>query len=76
MPRAICKYCRQEIQWIRTVKGKLMPCEMDRKVIMDRQGRVHGGFESHYAHCPQAEQARRAHQRKRMVTHANHYAQR
>jgi hypothetical protein len=72
MPRAVCKYCGARIQWIRTTNGKLMPCEVKRLVIVDKDGNIHSGFESHYAHCSQADIARRQHAKKRMVRNAIH----
>jgi hypothetical protein len=67
MSIAKCKYCNEEIQWIRTRSGKFMPCQKKRMVVIGLNGESYMGYESHYAHCPQAEQARRAYRRKRMV---------
>jgi hypothetical protein len=74
MPRAICKYCGCRIQWIRTVNGRMMPCEMNRLVIIDQNGETHSGYESHYAHCARAEIARRQHIKRRMIRNANLYS--
>jgi hypothetical protein len=72
MGKAICKYCNEEIQWIRTASGKMMPCEKKRRVIIGLDGKTYTGYETHYAYCPQAEKARRAYRRKKVTRNAIH----
>jgi hypothetical protein len=72
MSRAVCKYCGEKIQWIRTISGAMMPCEKKRKVIIGLNGKTYTGYETHYAHCPQADEARRAYRRKKVTGNANH----
>lgn len=71
MSRAVCKYCKEEIQWIRTRSGKMMPCQKRRMVLIGLDGNTYTGYETHYAHCPQADEARRAYRRKKKVAHEN-----
>ena len=94
-----CRYCNEEISWVRLRSGKAMPCEGDKPEVyhvhlaqegkpMDREvchrlpqvvlvtlegdvlrGRVAPrsesgttpveGYESHFARCPGADEARR-----------------
>ena len=53
-----CQYCHEPIQFIRSKKDSI-PCEITEKVIVLRTGEVVRGFESHFAYCPGADQARR-----------------
>ena len=49
-----CRSCHAAIVWVRTENGKMMPCNIDAKVIKDPDGRVWVRLESHWSSCPDA----------------------
>jgi len=52
---ATCRACGKEIHWIKSAKsGRMIPCETKRLSIITQRGEYVQGWESHYAHCPEA----------------------
>ena len=58
MNESICKGCGANIQWVKTAKGKIMPCNLAKVVIVTKDGKVVSGFTSHFATCPKADKFR------------------
>ena len=57
--RGRCNSCGAEILWIGTEKGKPNhPVQPKRLKIVTDDGTIAQGHESHYAHCPNANQHR------------------
>ncbi len=67
----ICPACGKRVHFIKTVKGKMMPCEIDikrgdgRMTLTGHDGVTHRkapdtvfGYESHFAFCLKADQYR------------------
>ena len=60
MRESKCKGCGQVIFWVRNRKsGKDMPLETTMKIIVDKDGIVKSGYESHHAHCTHVDQFRK-----------------
>ena len=57
---AQCKSCGKLINFIRTTEGSMMPVETTGTTIVTREGEVIRGFETHWAHCPKADEHRRS----------------
>jgi len=54
-----CRSCGEAIVWIKTQKGKSMPCNTEKITIVTEDGQVVTGRTSHFATCPQAGQWRK-----------------
>lgn len=54
-----CKACKQNIHFVETVKGRLMPCNPKKLTVITLMGDVVTGWEAHFATCPQADKFRR-----------------
>jgi hypothetical protein len=51
MPVAICKTCGAKIQFQKTVRGKLMPVELQQRTLLTAGGEITVGFEPHFINC-------------------------
>jgi hypothetical protein len=47
-----CKACEHEIVFIRTPKGKFMPCDIEDVTVITKGGEVLKGKIPHFATCP------------------------
>lgn len=58
-----CPSCGAEIRWCTTASGARMPLQTNPLTIMFDRGdgryKAIRGYESHFAHCPNADQHRR-----------------
>ena len=54
-----CGKCDAPLKWIKTPKGKAMPCNTALKTIVTADGKVVQGYESHFATCAYAEHFRK-----------------
>ena len=54
-----CTGCGADIRWIKTVKGKSMPCNIEEVTIITKVGSIYRGFTPHWATCPKADEFRR-----------------
>lgn len=52
-----CKACGAEICWVRMFSGKMMPCDIDGKVVDDKGEKI-VVLKPHWANCPKAEEYR------------------
>lgn len=52
---AECRSCGAKIKWIKTLRGKYMPCDPEKVTIVTMNtGRVIQGYIPHWATCPNA----------------------
>jgi hypothetical protein len=51
MPVAVCRTCGAKIQFLKTVKGKLMPVELQQRTLLTVGGEITVGFEPHFINC-------------------------
>jgi hypothetical protein len=51
MPVAVCRACGAKIQFLKTVKGKLMPVELQQRTLLTVGGEITVGFEPHFINC-------------------------
>ena len=55
-----CKKCFAPVLWKRNPKsGKMQLLDLNPKTIIDLDGNVHTGRESHFATCPNADEFRK-----------------
>ena len=54
-----CKACKQNIHFVETRKGRLMPCNPKKLTVITILGDVVSGWEAHFATCPQADKFRK-----------------
>ena len=54
-----CKACKQNIHFVETKKGRLMPCNPKKLTVITVMGDVVSGWEAHFATCPQADKFRK-----------------
>ncbi len=47
-----CSKCGAVIYWIKTEKGKFMPVDVKKISLIDENGKVHQGYNPHWASCP------------------------
>jgi hypothetical protein len=59
--------CGKEITWARTEKGKMMPCDMDGRVVQ-HEGETVILLRPHWASCPRADLWRRRNQERIRAT--------
>lgn len=68
----VCRTCSRPIIFVRLTTGKDMPADPRKLTIVDDQGRIVSGYESHFATCPQAAQHRTDADRRRAAQEAQH----
>ena len=54
-----CRSCDAPVKWIKDRAGKWQICEAKPKLGYDADGTMRTIYESHYAHCPDAEKWRK-----------------
>ena len=59
MMQQTCRSCGKGIHWIKTEKGKPMPCDPQVVTVVTDSGKVIKGRIPHWATCPQADQHRK-----------------
>lgn len=52
MAGAICSGCSAEILWVKTEKGRPMPCDPKLLTVVTEDGRTVKGYTPHWATCP------------------------
>jgi hypothetical protein len=54
----LCRGCGARLKWIKTTRGKWMPCNDTALVyvINEATGAMHAGYTPHWATCPSREQ--------------------
>jgi len=50
-----CRGCAQEIDWVKTKAGKLMPVDIPAVTVVTKEGEIVMGQISHFATCPKAD---------------------
>ncbi len=53
-----CEGCKKPIIWIKTVKGKSMPCDPELVTVISRIGMIYKGFVPHWVTCKDADKFR------------------
>lgn len=56
---ATCRTCGATIDFIHTIKGKLMPVDMERLTVVTEKGEVVNGRKPHWVTCPHADSHRK-----------------
>ena len=46
-----CRACGKETQFIKSAKGKPIPCEVEKTKVVTAAGNVMIGFEPHWGNC-------------------------
>lgn len=55
-----CRKCGARIRFIASAtSGKAIPCEVEKTTVVLASGETVSGYESHFAHCPGADDMRR-----------------
>lgn len=56
---ATCRYCQAPFQWATTIEGKPISLEVGARITPNGENElVVDSFETHWAHCKQAQQAK------------------
>jgi hypothetical protein len=51
MPVATCRTCGKKIQFLKTLKGRAMPVELQERTLLTTGGDLAKGFEPHFINC-------------------------